>query len=103
MANTITDRLQEMGMLKFAPKEKTEEEKQWEIQVKSKELYSKALRELTEEYPEKFGETINFIPVVEGETITLTGNFDIMKNEVYHKELEYNGEKKTYKVILIKN
>ena len=103
MTNTIADRLQEMGMLKFAPREKTEEGKQWEIDVKDKSLYSTALRELTEEYPEKFGETINFIPVVEGETITLTGNFDIMENEVYHKELEYNGERETYKIILIKN
>ena len=99
----IANRLQEMGLLKFAPREKTEEEKQWELDVKNKSLYSTALRELTEEYPEKFGEKINFIPLVEGDTITLTGNFDIIKNEVYHKELEYSGEKKIYKVILIKN
>jgi len=31
----IADRLREMGMLKFIPKEKTEEEKQWEIDVKN--------------------------------------------------------------------
>jgi len=99
----IADRLEEMGMLKFAPKEKTEEEKQWEIDVKNKALYSRALRELTEEYPEKFGEKINFIPLVDEETITLTGNFDIFKTEVYEKILEHDGEKKTYKVILRKN
>lgn len=99
----IANRLQEMGMLKFAHREKTEEEKQWELDVKNKALYSAALRELTEEYPEKFGDTINFIPLVEEDTITLTGNFNILKNEFYHKELEYDGEKKTYKVILIKS
>ena len=91
-----------MEFVKFAPKEKTEEERLWEITVRDKALYSSALRLLTDEYPKKFGDKINFTPLVEGETITLTGNFDILRNEVYHKELEYNGENKTYKIILIK-
>ena len=95
-------KLQEMGMLKIAPREKTEEEKQWELDVKNKSLYSTALRELTEEYPEKFGDTINFTPIVEGDIITLTGNFDILENEVYKKVIEYNKEKNTYTVMLRK-
>ena len=94
----IADRLQEIGMLKFAPREKTEEEKQWEIDVKDKSLYSTALRELTEEYPEKFGENIN--GSIDGKTIILTGDLDILKSEVYERVLEFNGEKEEYRIVL---
>lgn len=92
-----------MEFVKFAPKEKTEEDRLWEIAVKNKALYSSALRLLTEEYPKKFDDKINFIPVVEGETITLTGNFDILKTEVHKRVIEYNGERKIYTVILRKD
>jgi len=91
-----------MEFFKVAPREKTEEGKIWEVAVKNKALYSSALTSLTEEYPEKFGETIDFIPVVKEETIIFTGNFDILKTEVYEKVLEYNREKKNYKIILRK-
>ena len=91
-----------MELVKFAPKEKTEEDKIWEIAVKDKSLYSFALRLLTEEYPEKFDDKLNFIPIVKGETITLTGNFDILKTEVYRRVIAYGGEKKTYTIILRK-
>lgn len=88
-----------MEFFKIEPsKEKTEEEKLWEIVVKQKVILSQAFDLLLEEYPEKFGEKIN--GSIKGEIITLIGDFDIMKSEVYEKVIDFNGEKKSYKIIL---
>ncbi|MEK6844358.1 MAG: hypothetical protein AABX83_02930 [Nanoarchaeota archaeon] len=79
-------------------KEKTEEEKLWELRVKFHLILSNVFRLLSDEYPEKFGEKIN--GSINGETITLTGDLDIMKTEVHEKVIEFNDEKRYYKIIL---
>ena len=72
-----------------------------ETSIKNNELISLAIQRLTQEYPNKFDEQIHLSDkTVKGETIILTGNFDIMETEVYKKDIEYNGEKKTYTIIL---
>lgn len=94
-----------MELIKFNnTKEKTEGEILWETAVRTKEIYSEALRLLTEEYPEKFGEIINFNPVVDEGRVILIGNFEIFETEAYKRVLEIEGEEKTYQIILkIKN
>jgi len=68
--------------------------------IKNKELTSSALRWLTEEYPEKFDEKIHWSSIVNGEEIILMGNFDILEVETYKKDIEIEGKKKTYTIIL---
>lgn len=88
-----------MEFFKIKPsKEKTEEEKLWEHNVKLHTILSNAFRLLSEEYPEKFGEKIN--GSINGEIITLTGDLDIMKSEVHERSIDFDGEKKSYKIIL---
>ena len=88
-----------MELIKIGnPKEKTEEEKLWELKVKLHTVLSNAFRMLSDEYPEKFGEKIN--GSINGEIITLTGDLDIMKPEVYERIIDFNGEKESYKIIL---
>jgi len=77
---------------------KTEEEKLWELRVKSNEILSNAFDLLFDEYPEKFGEKIN--GSMNGETIILTGDLDILKSEVHERIIDFNGEKNSYKIIL---
>ncbi len=72
------------------------------IAIRDKALTSSALRLLTEEYPFKFDEIINWRGIVEGETIKLIGNFDIMETEVHKRDIEFNGETKNYTIILKK-
>ena len=74
--------------------------KEWQKAIKDKAIKDFALRTLTEEFPEKFGEVINWSGVIKGETIILTGNFEIFETEVHKKPIEYNEEKKTYTIIL---
>ncbi len=71
-----------------------------ETLMKNKQIASASLRWLTQEYPEKFGETINWGHHINGEKVILIGNFDIFETETYEKELEINGEKKTYTIFL---
>ena len=71
-----------------------------ETAIKNKQLTSSALRWLTEEYPEKFGKRIDWSSLVDGEKIILMGNFDIFETETYKKDIELNGEKKTYTIFL---
>ena len=68
--------------------------------MKDRELTSLALRLLTEEYPEKFGEKIECSSIVREEEIILIGNFDIFETETYKRDIEINGEKKTYTIFL---
>lgn len=68
--------------------------------IKNKRLADLALRWLTEVYPDKFGERIDWGWNIEGEKIILIGNFEIFETETYEKEIEIDGEKKRYTIFL---
>ena len=89
------------SLVKIAPKEKSEEEKLWEISVKSHTILSSAFRLISEEYPEKFGDKIS--GSFDGnKTITLTGDLDVFKTESYDRFVECDGQKVNYIIILRK-
>ena len=78
-----------------------EEEAIWRAQVKAQAILDKAMRLITEKHHEKFF----FAPTIDGsfngqEEITLVGDFNILKTELHQEQIEYDGEKKTYNIIL---
>lgn len=58
------------------------------------------IKELSKEFPNKFKDKIKFKGVVEENVIKLKGNFKINKSEIFKREIEYNGKKEIYKIIL---
>ena len=88
-----------MKLVKIGAKEKTEEDKLWELKVKFHSVLSCAFRLISDKYPEKFGEKVKGA-ILDEKTIELTGDLDIMKTEVYERVIESDGKKEIYSIIL---
>lgn len=80
----------------------TKEEVIWRAQVKANAILSDAVRKITEEQSDRFFSAEHFTgKFTNVDEITLIGDFDIFSNAEIHKlEIEYEGEKRTYKIIL---
>ncbi len=84
-------------------KRNDDDEELRDIAVKHHNIISLAIQLLLKEYPKKFGKKVKFKGDLNEEIITLKGNFNIDKKEIYMMDIEYEGEKENYKVILNPN
>jgi len=72
-----------------------------EFLAKQHTILSRAIQIVTDEQYDKFVGAEKLNGSIQGNTIKITGDLNILKSETFEKTIEFNGEKETCTIVLI--